>query len=425
MATPTHDKYGLPYCFKARWSRELKGDDDGFPVPAIAASVRYNVSNMLSLAVCAGSEGFTRSFYNQLATWWSTHSHLSHSTPSSPDTPRWIDHNVIFAYYTFHPHLYTDPSYREPQEVYLYDLVPSFRTYGETYSIENLRYRNNRVSYFTYVDDVVTREVTVPVLEVTLDADPSHPKEKHEPSAELTIAEQVLAVQADLNRDGSVTTEEVQQIDTNQDKVITPAEVAAAQTAASVPPVDNNAVTHFFETGELVVPPKVTVPANVTPPTPQEVVTDPRYRPEESFQVNFLAIMLDQLNTDPDIDVGAFIIRVLGLFSVNLQYLTFEVLSAAVNMIWERLKGNGQLRLTKDTYVGTDKPFTEEEFARLEEAIADRESVLEGQIALCNHLDATIANVDTSHHLSLLSHHPTVQSFDQRLRHVENTYVRL
>ena len=135
--------------------------------------------------------------------------------------------------------------------------------------------------------------------------------------------------------------------------------------------------------------------------------------------------MLDELNKDVTINIEEFVIRVAGVLAQNWRDLNLNILTEAARVILAKLTGTGQLRLTKEDYVGEGKLFTEEEFARIQLAIDEREVTFTQQQNRLNTLKEWLPTVTSTMLLSLLRNRSDVQSFDRRLTHVEHTYVRL
>lgn len=432
------DPYDNPYHLSAIWSRDLDGEDDGFPTRALDLPQRSGVQ-LLVLGFLA-DDGFDRFFYERLKAWWADNwSRHSIQKPTFGD--KWLHSVPVRAYLKAQePYIYRDKTGIHKHS--FRDYVIHYRDNWASYTIENTEVREKRPCVFTYPDKKPKKVIQVPVMKISLVPVKKKPIVKHEPVVEFTPEQQVLAVKADLDGDGVITTTEIERIDKDGDKCVTREEVEAVRAELAPPEPEpepdpepepepelanqpDNTIVEKFCREEVGLEALVEVPEDTSVPTPQTVIQDPSYRPEESFQVNFIAYMLDELNNDPNIDVQEFVVRAMGVLVQNWKDLTLNVVVEAAKMILARLTRTGQLRLSKDTYVGTDKAFTEEEFATVEAAIDDREATFEHQAAILADINSLLETVDTQQHLILLANHPRVQSFDRRLHHVENTYVRL
>ena len=421
MAAADKDVYGNSFTLYAEWSRHFPhAPDYGFPVPALAHKVRKKPI-LLAFGYMAG---LNRGSYETFVYW--CEKNWTRFSPTAPETYRkgWITEFWIVRFLMdMGPWEY----HREDGSIWKHThllVLDHFQQNHEDYTLANTEPSRTHKGYlyFHFVDAIPTKVVQVPVLEVTLDANPEQPKEKHEPTVEFTPQEIALAAAADVNGDGVLTTEEVKTIDTNGDKTITLAEVQAGHrvTEAQFDELVTQAINDELDLEAFAV-----VPENAKVPTPQETVQNPKYRQEETFQTNFIIQMLDELNKDVTINIEEFIIRVTGVLAQNWRDLNLNILAEAARVILAKLTGTGQLRLTKEEYVGEGKLFTEEEFARIQLAIDEREDTFTQQQNRLNNIQESLPTVTTTLLWSLLQNRSDVQSFDRRLSHVERTYVRL
>ena len=427
---PKLDQYGRPYHIPAKWSRHLDGDDDGFPVTAFPNWLRTSFPSMCTLGTLLLE--FNRNTYDNLVLWYKQSQHEKGLT----FVPRkeWIDELVLTTYIPCHVFDYTDPKTGEVHEsATLEELGISINKYryrhhlSEGYTIANIVTSGSKsIKSFIYVDEIPTKVVEVNPLEVSVST-PDHPVEEHQPQVEeYTKEQQALIVLADTDKDGVVEPEEIAAIDTNQDKVLTEEEV---QINLNLPETEFKAaldeVYNAIDQLQTEVVPTFTIPEDVQVPTPEEIMNSDTYRPEETAYTNMLIKMLHELNQDANVNVMEFILRTIGVMVLNPRQFNLKVLSTAVSMVISKIKGNGQLELKKETYVGEGKPLTEEQFDVLQTTIQQCEERFEEQKAYLHSIQEQLQYVNDKDATERFLTHPDVKRFEERLTDIERTYVRL
>ena len=241
---------------------------------------------------------------------------------------------------------------------------------------------------------------------------------------------QAIAVVMDQNEDGQISTEEIEAVDTNNDNIITKEEVLENHEALGYETPEEleekiEEIKEAIEEGKIVVEPVVDIPEETVAPEVEEVLANPNYDHTETFYVNMLIHILSDLYDNPTVDIAEFVKKTHGTLPEG--YIPINNYSEGVQAMIDNLTSNGQLKLNKEDYTGTDHPMcNEEEYDTLIQALNDVETDFIEQQRLMNELTRDLSYLDATLIVNgIHSHNPRVLSFDERLRSIERSYVRL
>lgn len=437
------DLYGSEWIIKGTWCRTIPehppGPDEpdpGFPVNAFASLVRISPSLLVSFGAALDNElGFCYRTYQEICTFWRLYVQQNEwASNHEVSKPGWLDYSVIRTYVLSCAFNYYDSDTDRRDYLTLAELGQDFscytsyyRTNLQLYSVDNVKFQDT-YGYidFIFVDNIPTRIVTVPITKVTINAE----RDTHvtpQLQSELTTKEQALALIADKNNDGTLSTDEIAAVDTNQDKVLDCDEV---QEELGLDDSDMDAyideVQEEVEQLKAEAKPTITIPEDFQGPTTvEEVMRAPTYNPEETFEFNLVYQMVSMLLDDPTVDLMTFCTRILGLLTVNLGHVTFMVISTAASLLWKKLNGLGTVELDGEKYVDDLQVFTAEEFASVNQLIKEREEILVTQRAYLESITHSMESIDTDRLMKNVTSHPAIDRLDRLLSHIERTYVRL